>query len=168
MRRREFITLIGGATVIWLFASTAQEAGRTYRLGCLLPLPRDAPINIAFFNELRRRGFVEGQNLTVEYRAYGLHPDLLSEYAAELVTARVDVITTAGADDAIRAAQQATKAIPILAMSDDMVGSGLVGSMARPNGNTTGVSILAATLDVKRQDPDRSSARASPDGVPIR
>src|SRR5262249_17249142 len=134
------------------FASTAQEAGRTYRLGCLLPLPRDAPINIAFFDQLRRRGFIEGQNLTVEYRAYGLHLDLISEYAAELVNARVDVITTAGTIETIRAAQQATKTIPILAMSDDMVGAGLVDSMARPNGNTTGVSILAATLDLKRQE----------------
>jgi putative ABC transport system substrate-binding protein len=91
MRRRKFIALIGSATVMWPFASTAQEAGRTYRLGCLLPLPRDAPINVAFFDELRRRGFIEGQNLVVEYRAYGLHRDLISEYAAELVKAGVDV-----------------------------------------------------------------------------
>ena len=65
MRRRDFITLIGGATVAWPPAARAQEAGRTYRLGCLLPLPRDAPINIAFFDQLRRRGFIEGQNPTV-------------------------------------------------------------------------------------------------------
>jgi len=152
MRRREFIALIGGISAAWPLAIRAQEAGRTYRLGCLLPLPRDAPINVAFFDELRRRGFIEGQNLMVEYRAYGLHRDLISEFAAELVKARVDVITTAGTDEAIRAAQQATKTIPIVAMSDDMVGSGLVGSMSRPNGNTTGVSILAATLDGKRQE----------------
>jgi putative tryptophan/tyrosine transport system substrate-binding protein len=152
MRRREFFSLIGGATVAWPLSIAAQEAGRTYRLGCLLPLSRDAPINVAFFDELRRRGFIEGQNLVVEYRAYGLHLDLISQYAAALVKAGIDVLTTAGTDEAIRAAQQATKTIPILAMSDDMVGSGLVGSMARPNGNTTGVSILAATLDVKRQE----------------
>jgi putative tryptophan/tyrosine transport system substrate-binding protein len=151
MRRREFIALIGGVALGWPLAIRAQEAGKTYRLGCLLPLARDAPINVAFFDELRRRGFVEGQNLVVEYRAYGLHRDLVSEYAAELVKAGVDVITTAGTDEAIRAAQQATKTIPIVAMSDDMVGSGLVNSMARPNGNTTGVSILAATLDGKRR-----------------
>ena len=64
----------------------------------------------------------------------------------------VDVITMVGTDDAIRATQQATKTIPILAMSDDMVGSRLVGSMARPDGNTTGVSILARTLFAKRQE----------------
>jgi len=114
MRRRDFIALIGSATLCPL-AARAQEAGKTYRLGCLLPLPRDAPINVAFFNELQRRGFIEGQNLTVEYRAYGLHVDLISEYAAELVNARVDVIVTAGDVATIRAAQQATKTIPILA-----------------------------------------------------
>ena len=70
MRRREFIALLGGAAA-WPLAARAQEAGKTYRLGCLLPLPRDAPINVAFFNELQRLGFVEGKNLTVEYRAYG-------------------------------------------------------------------------------------------------
>jgi putative tryptophan/tyrosine transport system substrate-binding protein len=100
----------------------------------------------------RRRGFIEGQNLAVEYRAYGLHVDLVSEYAAELVNARVDVIVTAGDVATIRAAQQATKTIPILAMTDDMVRLGLVASLARPDGNTTGVSILALELDGKRQE----------------
>jgi putative tryptophan/tyrosine transport system substrate-binding protein len=151
MRRREFIALMG-ASFTWPFAAIAQEPGRTYRLGPLLPFPRDVPINVAFFDELRRHGFIEGQNLTVEYRAFGLHHDLSSEYAAELVKARVDVITTVGPDEVIRAAQRATKTIPIVALSDDLVGSGLVDSMARPNGNTTGISVLAATLDGKRQE----------------
>ena len=70
MRRREFIALVG-ASVAWPFAAMAQQAGRTYRLGFLVLIPRDRPINVAFFDELRRRGFIEGQNLTVEYRAYG-------------------------------------------------------------------------------------------------
>ena len=70
MRRREFIALMG-ASVTWPFAAMAQQAGRIYRLGCLLPLTHDAPINIAFFDELRRRGFIEGQNLTVKYRDMG-------------------------------------------------------------------------------------------------
>jgi putative tryptophan/tyrosine transport system substrate-binding protein len=151
MRRREFIALIG-ASVTLPFAALAQQPGRTYRLGPLLPFPRDVPINVAFFDQLRRHGFIEGQNLTVEYRVFGLHPDLISEYAAELVKARVDVITTVGPDEVIRAAQRATKTIPIVALSDDLVGSGLVDSMARPNGNTTGISVLAATLDGKRQE----------------
>ena len=67
MRRRKFITLLGGVAA-WPLAALAQQPGRTYRLGCLRPSPRDAPINVAFFEELRRRGFIEGQNLTVEYR----------------------------------------------------------------------------------------------------
>ena len=75
MRRREFVALMG-ASVALPFAAMAEQPGRTYRLGCLLPLTRDASINVAFFDELRRRGFIEGKNLTVEYRACGLHPDL--------------------------------------------------------------------------------------------
>jgi putative tryptophan/tyrosine transport system substrate-binding protein len=149
MSRREFIALMG-ASVAWPFAALAQQAGRTYRLGCLLPPPRDNP-NIPFFEELRRRGFIEGQNLTVEYRAYGLHADLISQYAAELVKARVDVIATSG-EETVRAVQLATKTIPIVAIVGDMLGSGLVTSLARPDGNTTGVSILARELDGKRQD----------------
>jgi putative ABC transport system substrate-binding protein len=148
MRRRQLIVLIISAIVTRPFAAMARQ--RTYRLGCLLALPRDAPENIAFFEELHRRGFVEGQNLTVEYRAYGLHLDMISLYAAELVNAQVDVIIARG-DDAIRAAQQATKTIPILAITGDMLGSGLVNSLVRPNGNTTGVSMLAPDFDRRRQ-----------------
>lgn len=144
------MALLGG-TAAWAAAAPAQQLGPPYRLGCLLPAPRDAPINIAFFDELRRRGFIEGQNLTVEYRAYGQHVDLISQYTVALVKARVDVITTAG-EEAVRAAQQATKTIPIVALVDDMLGSGLVTSLARPDGNTTGVSILASEVDGKRQE----------------
>ena len=150
MRRREFIALMG-ASATWPFAATAQEPGRTYRLGCLFPASRDNPANAAFFDELRRRGFIEGQNLTVEYRAYGQRPDLLPQYAAELVKARVDVIAIAG-DEAVRAVQQATKTIPIVAFAGDLLGSGLVTSLARPDGNTTGVNFLVFEVDGKRQD----------------
>ena len=151
MRRREFIALMG-ANVAWPFAALAQQAGRTYRLGLLVLVPRDnAPANPHFFDELRRRGFVEGQNLTVEYRAYGLHPDLVSQYAAELINARVDVIVVAG-EEAVRALQQATKTIPIVAVGGDLLASGFVNSLSRPDGNTTGVSILSRELDGKRQD----------------
>jgi putative tryptophan/tyrosine transport system substrate-binding protein len=106
---------------------------------------------VAFFEELRRRGFVEGQNLTIDYRAFAPHVELISQYAAELVKAQPDVIY-AGGGMAIRAAQQATKTIPILAFTDDLVGEGLVESLARPNGNTTGLSILTTELDGKRQE----------------
>ena len=152
MRRRDFITLLGGgAAAAWPLAAWAQQAGRTYRLGCLFPPPRDNPPNMAFFDELRRGGFIEGQNLTVEYRAYGQHVDLFPQYAVELVKARVDVIAVSG-DETARAVQQATKTIPIVAMVSDMLRSGLVTSLARPDGNTTGVSILGYESDGKRQD----------------
>jgi ABC-type uncharacterized transport system substrate-binding protein len=103
------------------------------------------------FDELRRFGFIEGQNLTIHWRQYTLHIDLISEFAADLVKAKVDVIYAVG-DAAIRAAQRATTTIPILGSTDDMVEAGLVKSLARPEGNTTGTSILSAELDGKRQE----------------
>ena len=151
MRRRDFMTLAGGAVAALPLAALAQKAGRTYRLGCLLPPPRDSSAHIVFFVELRRRGFIEGQNLTVEFRAYGQHVDLIPQYATELVNARVDVIVTSG-DETVRTVQQATKTIPIVAIVGDMLGSGLVNSLARPDGNTTGVSILVFEAEGKRQD----------------
>jgi putative tryptophan/tyrosine transport system substrate-binding protein len=149
MKRREFIALMG-ASVIWPFAALAQQAGRTYRLGCLFA-GRVQELYDAFFESARRHGFIEGQNLTVDYRDFSQHIDLLSAWADELSRSRVDVIAAVG-DLAIRTAQNATKNIPILAITDDMVGAGLVNSMARPDGNTTGVSILATELDGKRQE----------------
>jgi putative ABC transport system substrate-binding protein len=150
MRRREFIALMG-ASVTWPFAALAQEAGRTYRVGGLSSGPRNSPAINAMFDELRRFGFTEGQNLTIVWRQYTLHIDLISEFAAELVKSKVDVIYAAG-DAAIRAAQRATTTIPILGGSYDMVEAGLVKSLARPEGNTTGTSFLSPELDGKRQE----------------
>ena len=150
MRRRDFMKLIGAATA-WPLAAMAQETGRTYRLGCLGPTSRNAPQNVVFLRELGRLGFVEGQNLTVEFRFYGQQVDSVSKFALELVDAGVDMIM-AGGDIGIRAAQAATTTIPILGFTDDMVGSGLVNSLARSGSNTTGVSILSTELDGKRQE----------------
>ena len=144
------IKVIGG-TVAWPLAARAQQAGRTYRLGALYPTPRTSPQYVALFDQLQRLGFVEGRNLSVDGRGYGLGAEQFAQHASELVKAQVDVILCAG-DAAIRAAQQATKTIPILAVTDDMVGSGLVRSLAKPDGNTTGVSLLATELDGKRQE----------------
>jgi putative ABC transport system substrate-binding protein len=94
---------------------------------------------------------LKGKNLVVEYRAWAAHLDLISDYTAELVKRPLDVIA-AGGTVAARAAQKATNAIPILAITDDMIGEGVVRSMARAEGNTTGVSILATELDGKRQE----------------
>jgi putative tryptophan/tyrosine transport system substrate-binding protein len=150
MRRREFIALLG-ASVTWPFAALAQQAGRTYRLGAVSSAARNTPPFVAMFDELRRRGFIMGQNLAVDWRSYGPRIDLIPQFVAELVKSQVDVILVFG-DAAIRAAQQATTTIPILAGTEDMVGSGLVSSLARPGGNTTGISILATELDGKRQE----------------
>jgi putative ABC transport system substrate-binding protein len=150
MRRREFITLLGGAAA-WPLAAWGQEPGRTYRLGGLSPSPREAPAIVAFFEELRRSGFIEGQNLTIDWREYGQRVELVSEFAAELVKAPIDVIM-AGGDFGIRAAQKATTTIPIVGFTDDMLGSRLVNSLAHPGGHTTGVSLLATDLDGKRQE----------------
>ena len=151
MRRREFITLVGGAALARPFAARAQEAGRIYRLGTLNLSPRSAPNHVAFYAELQRLGFIAGQNLVVDERGYGLHVEQLADHAAEIVKAQVDVINATG-DLAIRAAQQATTTIPILAFTDDMLGSKFVSSLAKPGGNTTGVSVLATELDGKRQE----------------
>jgi putative ABC transport system substrate-binding protein len=151
VRRRDFITLVGGAAVAWPLAALAQEAGRTYRVGVLASVPRDSPATVAMFDELRQFGFIEGQNLTIDWRQYSLHIDRISEFAADLVKAKVDVIYATG-DAGIRAAQRATTTIPILGTTDDMVESGLVKSLARPDGNTTGTSFLSAELDGKRQE----------------
>ena len=96
-------------------------------------------------------GFVEGHNLTVDWRGYGLRVEQFDEHAADLVKAGVDLIQ-AGGDAAVRASQRATREIPILALTDDMVGQGFVRSLSRPNGNITGVTILGSELDGKRQE----------------
>jgi putative tryptophan/tyrosine transport system substrate-binding protein len=149
MRRRDFI-LASGAALAWPFAAAAQEPGRAYRVGGLSVNPRDAPIIVAMFDELRKLGFVEGQNLTIDWRAYEPHGDLAAQFEA-IVKSHPDIVY-AGGPASIRAAQKATTTIPILGVSDDMVGSGLVNSLAHPGGNTTGVSMLAGDLDGKRQE----------------
>ena len=151
MKRRDFIVLLGSASMAWPLAAQSQEAGRTYRLGGLSAGPREAPYFVAMFENLRRLGFIEGQNLTVDWHAFALRIDQVSDFAAELVKAKVDVILASG-DLATRAAQRATPTIPILATADDMVRSGLVSSLARPEGNTTGISMFSTELDGKRQE----------------
>src|SRR5262249_51633789 len=140
VRRREFITLLGGAAA-WPFAARAQQAGRTYRLGVLHNQGPQPPRSPPFYDELPRQGFAEGQNLTVDSRGYAVRPEQFPAVAAELVKAQVDAILAGGAA-AARAAQAATRTIPILSLTDDMVGQGLVASLARPGGNITGISIL--------------------------
>ena len=151
IRRRELIGLLGGAAAAWPLATSGQEFGRIYRVGALIVSPRDAPHHVAFFDELRRLGFIDGQNLAVDVGGYSLPIDRLAGHAADLVKGQVDVILATG-DEAVRNAQRATTTIPIPAITDDMVGQELVHSLAKPGGNTTGITILASELDGKRQE----------------
>ena len=96
MRRREFITLIGGAAVAWPLAARAQQAGRTYRLGVLHNQGPQSPQFPPFYDELRRLGFVEGQNLIVDSRGYAVRTEQFPAVAAELVKAQVDAILDHG------------------------------------------------------------------------
>jgi putative ABC transport system substrate-binding protein len=152
MRRREFIGALGAVAASGLLPIRAlsQEAGRTYRIGGLHQSPRNAPHHVGFFAELRRQGFIDGQNLTV-VGAYGQRSDQFAELAREQIKARVDAMVCGG-EAAARAAQDATTTIPIIVLADDMIRGGLVRSLAKPVGNTTGVSLLASELDGKRQE----------------
>jgi putative tryptophan/tyrosine transport system substrate-binding protein len=138
---------IGLASIAYARA-WGQQAGRTYRIGCLFSAPQTAPHQVALLEGLVRSGFVDGENLSIDWRGYGLRPNQFDEHAAELLRTGVDVIL-AGGDPAVRAAQRATSTIPILALTDDMLGQGFVRSLAKPGGNTTGVTILASELDGK-------------------
>jgi ABC-type uncharacterized transport system substrate-binding protein len=151
MRRRDFISLIGGAAATWPLTAHTQQASRTFRLGVLSLSPRNAPWITALFDALKSDGFIAGQNLTVDDQGFSLRVDQLAEHASAIVEAKVDVIVCGG-DPPVRTAQQATKEIPILAVAEDMLGSRFVASLAKPGDNTTGVSILSSELDGKRQE----------------
>jgi len=150
MKRREFIAFVGSAAAAWPLAAQAQEPGRIYHLGDLHLTPRNSPWYVALFDAVKSDGLIAGQNLVVDDEGFGLGVGQLAEHASAIVKRRVDVIT-AGGDPPVRAAQEATKEIPILGVAEDMVGSRFVASLAKPGGNTTGVSLLSSELDGKRQ-----------------
>jgi len=148
MRRREVIGLLGGAAA-WPVTAHAQQSQPARRIAVLVPLPEAgwAPM----FNELRQHGYVEGESLAIDRRGFDARYDQFPTIVADLISASPDAILCGG-DAAIRAVQAATGSIPVVAITDDMVGAGLVRSLARPGANTTGISILAADLDGKRQE----------------
>jgi ABC-type uncharacterized transport system substrate-binding protein len=148
VKRREFITLLGSAAA-WPLAARAQQ-GRLPVVGVLRPSAKDAePFVEPFRRYMKAIGWEEGRNIRFLFAWMEGRNERAPLLAGDFVAQNVDLIVTFG-DPAIRAAQRATQSIPIVGMTDDMVGSGLVASLARPGGNTTGVSILAPELNVKR------------------
>ena len=150
MKRRQFITLLGGAAA-WPLAARAQQVESTPRIGLLWPgdAPPASPRMESFRQGLCALGFVDGQNVAIELRYAQRGPQQLPELAAELVRLKVDVIFASG-DFAPKVAQQATETIPIVAISDDILGARIVASLSRPGGNTTGLTILSPELSAKR------------------
>jgi putative tryptophan/tyrosine transport system substrate-binding protein len=146
--RRQFITLLGGGAA-WPLAARAQQ-GRLLVVAVLRPSAKDAePFAEPFRRYMKAIGWEEGRNIRFLFAWMEGRNERAPLLAGDFVAQNVDLIVTFG-DPAIRAAQRATQSIPIVGMTDDMVGSGLVASLARPGGNTTGVSILAPELNVKR------------------
>src|SRR6516225_4621157 len=153
MKRREFITLLGGAAA-WPLAARAQQTGKVLRIGFLFTGSLESPEGRLSIDALRQglhqHGYIEGQNIVVEYRAAEGRFDRLPALASELVQLKVDVIL-ATATPAGRATQRATTTIPIVVTAmGDPVQDGLVASLARPGGNITGTTFLGPELVPKR------------------
>ena len=146
MRRREFITIVGGAAVGWPLAGHAQHTEQMRRIGVLLV---SGPEPMGPFREaLRDLGFVDGRNIQIEVRSAQGQISRLPELAAELVRSRVDVLV-AIQTPAVYAAKNATRDIPIVMMAGDPIATKLITNLARPDGNLTGLSGAAAELAAK-------------------
>ena len=151
MRRREFITLLGGAAAVWPLAARAQQPAKLPTIGYFGTASASAwgPWTTAFGQRLRELGWIEGRTVAIHYRWTEGRAERLAEIAAEFVRLKVDVIVTGG--NAAVAAKQASSVIPIVfALMDDPVSMGLVESLARPGGNVTGLSMQQTELAGKR------------------
>jgi putative tryptophan/tyrosine transport system substrate-binding protein len=142
MRRRDFITLVGGTAAAWPLEARGQQSGQMRRIGVLIPYARDDPVGqariTAFLQGLQKLGWIEGRNLQIEYR--WVTGDL-QKAAAELVALSPDVIF-ASTTPAVAALQQATRSVPIVVAGvTDPVGGGYVDSLAKPGGNITGFTV---------------------------
>jgi putative tryptophan/tyrosine transport system substrate-binding protein len=153
MKRREFISLIGGAAAAWPLAASAQHSPTMPVIGYLSARsPADTSHLVdAFRRGLRETGFIEGQNVAIEYRwGFGEH-NQLAKLAEELVRKPVTLLVTTGGESAALAAKAATSSIPIaFIIGGDPVALGLAASLNRPGGNATGISILTLNLEPKR------------------
>jgi putative tryptophan/tyrosine transport system substrate-binding protein len=150
MKRREFITLIGGAAAAWPLAASAQRPERMRRIGVLLGTTASGPEPVpAFVQRLRELGWTDGGNVRLEYRAIAGNIDRFRTYAAELVSQAPDVILVQS-NPGLAALQEATRSIPIVFVQvADPVASGFVASLARPGGNITGFANFEPSMGSK-------------------
>jgi putative ABC transport system substrate-binding protein len=147
-----FVLVLALAFFAATLAAAAQQPAKIPRIGYLSPRPRPSFYDEAFLKGLRELGYVEGQNITIEYRWANWGAERLAAFAAELVHLKADVIVSTGGGAPALAAKDATRAIPIVFIAGDPVGIGLVSSLSRPNGNLTGINNSTSELNAKRLD----------------
>jgi len=152
MNRRTFLGTLAGGLLAAPLAAEAQRGARTPRIGLLTAVPRSGTGVVAFEERLRELGYVDGQNVVIEFRSSAGNLDLLPRLAAELVRRQVDVLVAGGTEPAARAARQAAGNLPIVivAIDYDPVTLGYVASLAEPRGNITGVVLQQVELTPKR------------------
>jgi putative tryptophan/tyrosine transport system substrate-binding protein len=151
MRRRKFLTLLGGVAVACPLAARAQQTGKLPTVAYMHYSATTASSSrIAFTERLRELGWIEGRTVAIEYRWLEGSPERIAEIAAELVQKKVQVIFTYGA--AVAALKQTTTSIPIVLVANDPLDTGLVASLSRPGGNVTGLSLQAPESAGKRLD----------------
>jgi ABC-type uncharacterized transport system substrate-binding protein len=149
--RREFITLLGGAATAWPMAARAQQSGMPVIGFLTIVSPNSTPVLPFFRRGLAELGYVEGRNVSVEYRYAEFHPDRLAALASDLAMARVALIVAASGVPAVLAAKAASATIPIVfVLPTDPVQLGLVSSLNQPGGNLTGVAALNAPVLTKQ------------------
>jgi len=153
MRRREFITLIGGSAATWPLVARAQQGGRMRRIGVLMAFPENDPqgaARVAAFQEsLRKLGWAQGRNIQLDTRWAGADTETIKQFAKELIALRPDLILS-NSTPTTKALLQQTHTIPIVfAVVTDPIGSGFVKSFARPGGNVTGLTNIEPTMGGK-------------------
>jgi putative tryptophan/tyrosine transport system substrate-binding protein len=150
--RRDFITLLGGAAVGWPLAARAQQPARIVRIGFLgATTPSGVEGRLRRFRDgLRDLGYVEGQNILIDFRWAEGNYARLAEFAAELIRLKVDILVTYGTPGTLAAKQAATTVPIVMLVSGDAVATGLVASLARPGGNVTGSTFFNPELSAKR------------------
>jgi putative ABC transport system substrate-binding protein len=167
VKRREFITLLGGTAVAWPLAARGQHIGRPARVGLFASDPENpvmGPASAAFLDELRKLGFTDGQNLIVDRKSTAQHLDALVTQALEMARASSDVLVALGSETTLQACARASQSIPIVFVANnyDPIARGYVNSLRRPGGNVTGVFLRQTELAQKQVEilkealPDRT------------